>query len=157
MFYKLKFHSVDFYQEFFDEKEQSNIKKYLENILFTLIEKVEKERYLSEIFYAMLGGDNQDFELLLAYPEMIKPSEDLIQALVDNFNTFADGYLMSRLVESSDFSVETISSVEFMNRISQCKSRLFSVHIELIKTYKEQTYDTERKYKELLMEHPELK
>ena len=156
MFYKLKFHSLDFYKEFFDEKEQPNMKAYLENVLFTIIKKAEKERYLSEIFYAVLDGDNQDFEIILAYPEMIKPGEDLIYALMDNLNAFADDELMSRLVEPSEFVIETISSYEFFGKMSHHKTRLISVTLEFENAAHEESWPWADKYKELIKEHPEL-
>ena len=148
---------MDFYQEFFDEKGEPNMKGYLETTLFSIIQKAEKERYLKEIFYAVLDADHQDFEILLAYPEKIKPGDDLIYALLDQFNALANDYLMSRLVEPTEFVVETISSEEFLNKVSDHQSRVFSVGYELENAHKLQTYDWEEKYKKLIQEHPELK
>lgn len=155
MFYKLKFHSQDYYQEFYDEQGQPNMKSYLEHILFTLIQKAEKERYLEDIFYAITEADNQDIQILLAYPELINPSDDLIYGLMDHLNLVADEELMSRLVEPEDFGIEVISSSEFLGKISIFQTRLYSVAQELQTVHRERSYEYERKYKEFLKDHPE--
>lgn len=157
MFYKLKFHSMDFYQKFFDENGQPNMKGYLENALFSILRKAEKERYLKDIFYAILEADHQDFELLLAYPDMVKPGDELIYALLDQFNAISDDEMMSRLVDPGVFGIEAISSEEFFNKLSQYQSRLFSVEIELKNIQQQKAYEWQAKYDKIIHDHPELK
>ena len=53
--------------------------------------------------------------------------------------------------------METVSIEEFLNKVSQHQSRLFSVALELDHIPEQKAYELEEIFDKLMQEHPELK
>lgn len=114
MFYKLRFHSLDYYVDCMNEKVPVNLKTELEKGLTAVLQKAEQARYHQEIFYAVTQADFKDAEILLSYPALVIPGDVLVFALMDLFNDLAIKDWISRLVEPSEFTIEK----HIMRRIS---------------------------------------